>query len=684
MSIARLQRFVAGRARPARGRGEPVRAALLGLVVVLAAAAASSALAADAAQYASASGSPGGSPQAHPQSASARPSVRQAGEDPSSAARLAAGPSSLSPLAAGLTPAARLLHSVGAGSGDTTPPLRTWTEALWIRCLPGTGTISYPAVIIDFTDTDEELTPAQLETLLNATDGFSVRGHYLRASYGALDLHADVLGVYHAPYPSTSVDTTVPDWERHLIEEAFLSFDAQGRDFAQYDHDGDGVIDYVTSFWTRPWYGYYKGFDAPGDALVDGVKVGAFSWLDQWTPGAVVHETGHALGLPDLYDGDRSTGPAGGVGFSDLMAGAAADIGAFGKVMLGWITPTVVSGGSQTVTLRPSARYADAAIVMPGYSLGRPRHEFFIVQARDATRNDAGTYASWGGLGLQIWHVDAVDDALTGGLLFNNTNTAHKLVRLMEADGTEDIEAGGDGGAGDLYRTGQSFGAATTPDSRPYWGTTSGVSVTDIHVGADSITCTLSAGDNDLDVTPPVTTASKAAGWYKDKYVQVGLSVSDDNPTWTRIRGEQTTPDWVDWDGETPLLAREGLQTLEFYSCDYAGNAEQIQRLEIGIDTSAPTTAALDPSVTVRRGRRVTLRLIVNDTFSPTCEVTVRILKGAALKKALALGARAVNEEVDYVYSCRLPRGRYVWQVLATDLAGNVQSTAGQARLIVR
>jgi M6 family metalloprotease-like protein len=475
----------------------------------------------------------------------------------------------------------------GASAELTVPPVRTWKEALRIRCLPSSGTITYPVVIIDFPDKPSEITTAQVETALNATDGTGLRGFYQRASYGALDLHADVLGIYHAPYPSTSVDTTAPDWERHLVEEAFQHFAALGHDFGQYDHDGDGVIDYSIAIWTRNWDIYYTGWQSPGAQAVDGVKVGAFAWLNQWNVGTATHETGHALGLVDLYDVDASKGPPGGVGNSDLMGGAAADVGAFGKVMLGWIQPTVVSSGSRTVTLRPSSRYPDAAIVMPGYSLDSPRKEFFIVQARDATANDATTYATWGGLGLQIWHVDAVDDAATGAFQLNNSSTAWKLCRLMEADGLEQIEAGLNDYTGDLYRTGQSFSASTTPSSRPYWGTASGVSVTGISVGAGSITCTLTAGANDLDVTPPVTTPSVQSGWY-NHLVQVGLTVSDAHPTWTRYRGNGEHADWVDWDGATPILVTEGHWTIEYYSCDYAGNAEEVRRLEIGVDTKPP------------------------------------------------------------------------------------------------
>lgn len=136
-------------------------------------------------------------------------------------------------------------------------------------------------------------------------------------------------------------------------------------------------------------------------------------------------------------------------------------------------------------------------------------------------------------MGLQIWHVDAADGADWGEFLFNNAATRHKLIRLMEADGREDIEAlREDDTGGDLYRAGQSFGPATIPSSRPYWGTNSGVSVTGIVQIGDAMTCTLTAGTNDLDFKAPVTKAVVRYGG--DRVTTVTLKISDRLPVWTR------------------------------------------------------------------------------------------------------------------------------------------------------
>ena len=90
-------------------------------------------------------------------------------------------------------------------------------------------------------------------------------------------------------------------------------------------------------------------------------------------------------------------------------------------------------------------------------------------------------------------------------------------------------------------------------------------------------------------------------------------------------------------------------------------------------------------NATVKRHRKVTLHLRVNDTVSPKASVTVRIFKHKTLKKTLKLGLRATNRALRYTCTCKLPRGAYTWRVYAKDLAGNPQKLpAGKKMLTVR
>ena len=62
--------------------------------------------------------------------------------------------------------------------------------------------------------------------------------------------------------------------------------------------------------------------------------------------------------------------------------------------------------------------------------------------------------------------------------LYDNSYTAHKLLRLMEADGREQIETVADYYAKwyDYYLQGSAFSDTTTPSSKRYDGSASNVS----------------------------------------------------------------------------------------------------------------------------------------------------------------------------------------------------------------
>lgn len=83
---------------------------------------------------------------------------------------------------------------------------------------------------------------------------------------------------------------------------------------------------------------------------------------------------------------------------------------------------------------------------------------------------------------MLLWHLDAHLDANVQDFAFDNSFTPHKLIKLMEADGLEEIEfgSGGSADAGDYYTSGKSFGPSTNPSSKKYDGGDSLVEVLNI------------------------------------------------------------------------------------------------------------------------------------------------------------------------------------------------------------
>jgi M6 family metalloprotease-like protein len=383
--------------------------------------------------------------------------------------------------------------------------------------MPTTGDVRIFALLLDFSDYPARSSRDFVQSSLFGT-GVSSRApqeslskYYERASYGQLNLaNGSTLGWYRPNRPRSEIEQTAQGREA-LIAEALKHFDAQGHDFSQYDNNGDGVIDYFVVIWAGPnngwsnfWWGYQTRYLTPSFKL-DGVSLGKYSW--QWesrnnnstfNPATVIHETGHALGLPDYYDYDDAVGPRGGVGAMDIMHSQRGDHNCFSKWVLDWVNPTVISTGSQTLNLQASGDSRDCVLAWPQADTSTPFSEFFMIQNRTRIGNDT----NMPGDGLLVWHVDASLNEDGTDYAFDNSYTDHKLIRLMEADGLEQIEQGGTGDGGDYYRSGKRLDTISTPNSQRYGGPVSGVSLTNISAPAHSMQATIAIGPQDtLQVT---------------------------------------------------------------------------------------------------------------------------------------------------------------------------------------
>jgi len=359
------------------------------------------------------------------------------------------------------------------------------------RGLPATGDVKTFTLLLDFPDA-----PAPdhqtVEVINNHIYGEglperypveSLTSFYKRSSYEQLNIGGNVIGWYTTPYPRTDITDA-----RAVIKEALTHYESQGHDFSQYDNDGDGYIDYFSVVWTGEvgewaslWWGWQSSFSDPSYTL-SGKELAAFSWqwlswnneTDDFDPLTLIHETGHGLGLPDFYDYDGDIGPVGGVGGLDMMDATWGDHGAFSKFALGWIEPKIVSSGSQKITLEPSSSTKDALIIMPDLTLEKKYSEYFVVQNRDQLNNDTKLPNN----GVLIWHVNAQTNQY--GFIHDNSYTDNKLIRLMEADGLEQIEQGLGADTNDYYLSGQDFTTTSTPDSQSYLIGGSGVEIKNI------------------------------------------------------------------------------------------------------------------------------------------------------------------------------------------------------------
>ncbi|HYT04499.1 MAG TPA: M6 family metalloprotease domain-containing protein [Gemmatimonadales bacterium] len=289
------------------------------------------------------------------------------------------------------------------------------------------------------------------------------------------------------------------------LRQALRKLDNGSIDWSQYDSDHDGYVDLAVfiqpagdgacggttnnHLWSHrsslfPVYTtktpdpYHAGdsIKVADYILESGVGGGTSCDTTQIMPvGTVAHETGHGLGLPDLYDTSLRTE---GVGFWSLMS-----VGNYSKPLspsrmdawslseLGWVTvaPLTTSGPYTPYTLGPAPTADSAFLVRPSGS--NPRGEYFLLENRQAVLSDSALIRiacqtsgrlpplSCGG-GLLIWHVDSEQVALHGLDQDNAVNAGpiHGL-ELLQADGLGNLDANptvtgsgaNNGDAGDPY-----------------------------------------------------------------------------------------------------------------------------------------------------------------------------------------------------------------------------------------
>ncbi|MCX5769287.1 MAG: hypothetical protein NTZ09_03295 [Candidatus Hydrogenedentes bacterium] len=240
---------------------------------------------------------------------------------------------------------------------------------------------------------------------------------------------------------------------------------------------------------------------------------------DSFNPQMLIHETGHALGLPDYYDYDKKKGIPGGLGKLDMMDNCCGNHNAFSRWLLDWIQPEIISvtHPSQFVLDAAGSQLGDrkAIAIFPGIVCRTaPLGEFFLVENRFQVGADGGRYGLPGS-GLLIWHVDACLDESGKGFKYDNSYTDRKLIRLMRGGKPEDFDAEARGDASDYFIAGMTFSSDTTPNSWRYDGAPSGVTIYDIVFSADKISLATKIDEGVLaenvplfsaTASPPVTT----------------------------------------------------------------------------------------------------------------------------------------------------------------------------------
>lgn len=177
----------------------------------------------------------------------------------------------------------------------------------------------------------------------------SLNAYYARSSYGKLNLTGTAFK-YKADHPRSYYTDNI----NALFAEALHYLDdKEDVNFAEYDPNNDGYIDAVylhfaggEAQWGTTWWSN-RNFYSGTKLDLDGKNIGSTITLHLPSNSedgirTAIHETGHALGLPDYYSYyPESTSPdrngRTGILTFDMMNTNLGDHNAFSKWLLGWI-----------------------------------------------------------------------------------------------------------------------------------------------------------------------------------------------------------------------------------------------------------------------------------------------------------------------------------------------------------
>ena len=357
-------------------------------------------------------------------------------------------------------------------------------------CLPSVGTpkvLVVPVNLKSSNKTDKILN--DIEIAFNGTTAqtgwYSVKEYYQISSYGKLNFDFNVLDSWYTPKHSASYydsyyDEETGNYGSTVILEEVLDYYDSSIDFSDYDYNNDGIID---SVWLI--YNYDVNYDdansdywayvyqSISDTKYDGKLAAYYGWAgtdfmyDREDTGydtstmivdahTFIHETGHLMGLDDYYDYDETVGPVGGFYGADMMDYNVGDHSSINKLLLGWITPTVITGKGEIQIDIKSFAETGQVLLIANHEITSIYDEYLLVEFYTDTllnANDQPMYSDGYGAvyGVRVLHVDAnifynsygeVDynqgESYITGFKYDNSDESKLFVDMLYCAKTED------------------------------------------------------------------------------------------------------------------------------------------------------------------------------------------------------------------------------------------------------
>jgi len=470
---------------------------------------------------------------------------------------------------------------------------------------PSTGTIEVAFILSEFEDQEYQSVHDQdyFEELAFGNEN-SMWAYYDEVSRSELDIQGDVYGPYTLDGDAADYGTENTEFVRDSVEIADDDIDYRDYDAVMVIHSGAGEESTGNGddVWSIHWPSVNIETDDNNHIIEEITQAPEYENSNgQRSPlGVWVHEFGHELGIPDLYDTDGSSE---GIGHWGVMAsGSWADNGetpvyfsAWSRYWLGWIEPIVITEDINNLELEPIENGGNVYLLpIPGN--WSSSNEYYLLENRQQLKYDS--YLP--GEGLLIWHID--EEVINSKWNSNGVNSdeEHKGIDLEEADGNDDLDSSTNrGDDGDPYNSG-SFTKDSYPNSLAYNGTESGWKIENIETSGDNIILDISFLSKPhavADADEAVITEGLELQFYGNESWDEDGSIV--NYTWDFGDG-----DFAYTDNPTHIFTQNGTYDVKLTVCD---NNDLCDSMILNIFVNKPPIAVVEISkLTIMLGETIT------------------------------------------------------------------------------
>jgi len=359
------------------------------------------------------------------------------------------------------------------------------------------GTVRGLTIIVEFDDVTTSITRDAVDAMFNSPS-YSVNGNYCSVneyfkivSSGKLDYVNVVVGPIKLSKRRSHYISNL--MVKEVLDIAIADF---GIDLSDFDSRDEGIVDAINILYAGD--SQYNGNLWPHNSVARHQYGSTRSHYYQLTGlgshtvdlriGTICHENGHLLcRFPDMYDYGKRDGDfekSQGIGRYCLMGSgnhlnerrSPSPVCAYLRELAGWVDEVVILDSPKGHSL-PHGAYNKAwksPTTLP--------NEYFMIENRTRMGLDTHLPSS----GLAIYHCDT----LGSNEWQDGTRNQHYQCALLQADGHLDLENNRNAGdATDLFSeiTGVAVSDNTTPSSRMWNGTDSGLLISEVGAAGQDI-----------------------------------------------------------------------------------------------------------------------------------------------------------------------------------------------------